>query len=97
MVTISGYQFEGGFPLETTKFSEVACVYAIYTNDTWLEVGETDQLGTRISGHERKACWQKNAGSVPIYVAVHQESNQQTRLAIESYLRSQLNPMCGDK
>ena len=97
LTNISGYQFEQGYPLATTTFKNVAAVYIIYTNQLWLDVGETDQLGTRISEHERRACWQRNAGSVPIYVAVHQESNQQTRLAIESDLRSQLNPTCGNR
>lgn len=96
LTNINGYQFEQGYPLATT-FNNVAAVYIIYTSQSWLDVGETDQLETRISEHERRPCWQRNAGNVPIYVAVHQESNQQARLAIESALRSQLNPTCGDR
>ncbi|TSC87298.1 MAG: hypothetical protein G01um101416_512 [Microgenomates group bacterium Gr01-1014_16] len=93
---IAGYQLETGYPL-STAFNDVAGVYAIYTNERWLDVGETDQLGTRISGHERRSCWQRNANSQTIYVAIYREANQQIRLHIESYLRLQLNPMCGDK
>lgn len=96
LTNINGYQFEQGYPL-VTAFNEVAAVYVIYTTQLWLDVGETDQLGTRIAGHERKPCWLKNAGVLPVYVAVHQEANQQTRQSIESYLRSKLNPTCGDR
>lgn len=97
MVTISGYQFEGGFPLETTKFNEIACVYAIYTNDIWLDIGETDKLRSRLIGHERKDCWKRNANGKIIYLAAFQESNQQKRISIEAYLRSTLNPTCGEQ
>lgn len=97
LTNIGGYQFEQGYPLITTTFNDIAAVYVIYTNQLWLDIGETDQLETRISEHERRPCWQRNAGTLPVYVAVHPEANQQTRLLVESYLRSQLKPTCGDK
>lgn len=97
LTNIVGYQFESGYPLFSTSFNNVACVYVIYTSQQWLDVGETDRLGTRLSGHDRKSCWQNHANNLPIYVAVCQEENQQTRLSVEAFLRLQLNPTCGDK
>lgn len=95
MLSILGYQLEGGFPIETTKFNDVACVYTIYTNDVWLDVGETDKLGLRLAGHERKASWKRNANGKSIYVAVFMEGDQQKRLIIEAYFRNTLRPVCG--
>lgn len=97
ITNIEGYQFKSGYPLNTTSFNNVACIYVIYTNQQWLDVGETDQLGTRLSGHKRRSCWQNNASNLPIYVAVRQEGNQQTRSSVEFFLRSRLNPICGDR
>ena len=97
MITIEGYQFEGGQPLETTRFNEVPAVYVIYTSDSWLDVGETDKLAARLQNHERKECWKRNAGGKSIYVAVLQESSSQKRSAIEAYLREKLNPKCGEE
>lgn len=96
ITNIQGYQFEQGYTV-ATKFNNVAAVYVIYTNQIWLDVGETDELGTRMAGHERKPDWIRNAGLLPIYVAVYREDNYQTRLTIESDLRSKLGPRCGDR
>lgn len=97
LINIEGYEFESDYPLSLTKFNEVPAVYVISTSQNWLDVGETDQLGTRLSNHERKPSWIRCANGLPIYVSVHQEPNLQTRLSIESFLRTRLNPMCGDR
>lgn len=95
MVEIKGYQFETGYTPET-NFNNVAAVYVVYTNDVWLDVGETDELGSRIQSHERKGCWERNAGGKKIWIAVRQEGNKQGRLALEAYLRRELRPKCGE-
>jgi len=51
IINIEGYQFESDYPLNSTRFNEVACVYVISTGQRWLDVGETDRLGTRLSSH----------------------------------------------
>jgi hypothetical protein len=94
---IEGYQFEQGYSLTTTKFNNVPAVYVIYTSQLWLDVGETDQLGTRMASHERKPDWISSTGLFPIFVAVHREGSMDTRLAIESDLRKRLCPTCGDR
>ena len=66
-VNISGYTFET-YPLNT-DFNDVSGIYAIYTSQKWLDVGETDKLGQRIISHERRNCWINNAGGLPISLA----------------------------
>jgi len=96
MVNISGYNFEGPYSLGT-NFSNVPGVYVVYTSQTWLDVGETDGLGDRISNHERKPDWVRNAGNFPIGIAFLNVANSDERLRIESALRLFLNPTCGER
>lgn len=65
MVKIQNYNFDGPYSIDAS-FNEVAGVYVIYTNQNWLDVGETDSLKTRISTHERKPEWVRNANRNPI-------------------------------
>jgi len=98
MTDIFGYRFSEPYPLGT-EFTDVPCVYAVYTNKKWLDVGETDKLGSRINNdnHERKPCWIANAEGKNIWIIFLIESDQQKRLNIEADLRSKMNPTCGEK
>jgi len=98
MVKISGYDFEGPWILGT-NFNDVPGIYAVYTSQSWLDVGETDKLGTRINNnnHERKPAWVRNANGLPINIAFLGVSDAQQRLQIESSLRTILQPICGDR
>jgi len=94
---IGGYIFDGPYSIDT-NFNEVAGVYVIFTlSNSWLDVGETDKLKSRVANHERKPCWKNHAGGNQIKLAFLHEKNQNRRLEIESALRSSLNPPCGDK
>lgn len=97
-VIIQGYTFQGPWGIETT-FIDVPGVYVIYTNQHWLDVGETDKLGQRINGnnHKRKPDWIRNAQSYPIWLAFLGISSPEERRRIESQLRLALNPLCGDR
>ncbi len=98
MPNISGYTFEGPWPLGT-NFKDVAGAYVVYTSQKWLDVGETDRLGQRINGdnHERKPLWLNHAGGYQINIAFLGVSDSQKRLQIESELRNKLEPACGEK
>ena len=96
MVKIKNYNFQGPFSLNIS-LNEVAGVYVIYTSQNWLDVGETDKLGTRIGSHERKPEWLRNANGLPIWLAFLGMANSQQRLQIESELRKFLSPLCGEK
>lgn len=97
-MNIQGYAFEGPWFLGQ-KFNDVPGIYLVFTNNLWLDVGETDKLGSRINGdnHERKPDWIMNANGFQINIVFLRESNSENRLKIESYLRLSLKPVCGDK
>lgn len=96
MIYIGGYLFEGPFPEETTDFNEVAAVYVILDeNQNKVDVGETDQLKTRLATHERRNCWERN--SKDIYIAVHREDEEIKRLYIEKKIRSSFIFPCGEE
>jgi len=98
---IQGYDFEQPYPLSRTSFNNVAALYVIYTvlngRTIWLDVGETDELGNRLSGHERKDCWTENAQGGELYIGVRQESSEFHRRNVESDLRNKLLPLCGER
>ena|SRR3990167_7071935 len=98
MVNIQGHNFEGPYQLGT-RFDNVPGVYAVYTSQVWLDIGETESLGDRINddNHERKPDWIRNSNNLPVFIAFLAVADSQTRLNIESLLRSVLNPVCGER
>ena len=95
MINISGYQSKGPYHEENTDFDEVAAVYVILDeNDNKIDVGETDQLKTRLSTHERRDCWERNCKG-DIYVAVYQENSEEKRRRIEKEIRNSYSFPCG--
>lgn len=98
---IQGYEFEKPYFLNGTNFNNVAAAYVIYTvlngRTVWLDVGETDELGNRLSSHERRDCWVNNARGGELYVGVKQESSEFQRRNVEADLRNKLLPLCGER
>ena len=94
--TIIGLQFER-YSLETTNFNNVSGVYVISTSQKWIDVGETEELGTRLANHERKPCWKRNSDNLTLWVNFRKIGNQQERLDLEATLRRRLRPVCGDQ
>ncbi len=96
MMDICGYQFEGPFDEARTDFNEVSTVYVILdVNNKLIDVGETDQLKTRLSVHERRDCWERNCGRGNIYVAAYRSDDQSKRLLIEKQIRGFYTFPCG--
>lgn len=95
---ILNYNFEGPWLLGQL-FNDVPGIYVIYTSQNWLDVGETEKLGSRINGenHDRKPQWISNSNRFPIYIAFLRVPDLQTRLLIESQLRNYLCPLCGER
>jgi len=98
---ILGYEFEQPYILNRTQFNNVPAVYVIYTvvngRTIWLDVGETDELGDRLAGHERRNCWTNHSLGGEIYVGVMQVSGEVQRRNIEADLRNGLSPLCGGR
>lgn len=95
-VTVAGYQLEN-YPISTTTFNPVPGVYVIHSSAGVLDVGMAEKLVERISNHERKPDWLRYSYWQDISLAFLHEADKDTRLAIESYLRKQLNPLCGER
>ncbi len=93
---ILNYLFDGPFTLGTT-FNNVAGIYIVCTEISFLDVGQTEKLGERLNGenHDRKQNWIKNSNTLPIYLWFHHETNLNLRLAKEKLIRNHLRPICG--
>lgn len=101
MINISGYQFEGPYT-QTDYFKDDAGIYAILTRgqatDPWtvLDIGESDQIKSRIANHDRKNCWNRNnLGTVAAAVLYTPGWTAKQRCNLESSLRAQYTPTCG--
>jgi excinuclease UvrABC nuclease subunit len=96
-MNISGYSFEGPYSPYRGFTNEVSAVYAILDDQQrLLDVGQSDNLNNRFPSHPRQSCWEKNKnGDLSLYIL--QISNEQDRLQIESSIRYQYNPTCGER
>lgn len=96
-IQIEGYQFSGPY-YHTRKFdNDFGCVYVILNNiNKVVDVGETEDINSRILNHERKMCWQKNGvGDTGLYIYISNDQN--FRLLLEKLIRNKYRPLCGDK
>jgi len=101
MIKIGKYEFDGPWLLEEADLLDRACVYVILCKSgegyTIVYIGETGQVGTRLSTHNRRDCWRRNC-STSLYVAVYwTPSNQyssEERREIERELIEKYDPPC---
>lgn len=99
-MNISGYIFEGSYSHMRGFDGKILAVYVIidsYNNQSFvLDVGQTEDLNNRFPNHPRESCWNSNkSGNLSLWILRIQ--NEQDRLAIESKIRNQYNPSCGEK
>lgn len=85
-----------------TSFKDVGAVY-IFTQRTvkngkgthsFLYIGETGELGTRIANHEKWACVNANGCNC---ICVHRVDDEGARLIIEAALRNSNPTPCNDQ
>jgi len=93
-MNIRGYEFEGPFS-QTTNFNKIGATYVVTdSNNSPIDVGQTNNLQVRIPSHDRSDCWNRNAqGNVLIYARV--ETHEETRLQIERVVRNNFKFTCG--
>lgn len=100
-LNICGYEFVGPFDYtETWLLREQEAVYVIgdltILTALTLDIGETEALRSRITGHERKQCWVQNAtGVIVVYAHYMPGSSAMSRRCVEKRLRDELKPPCG--
>ena len=96
-----GYTWEGAFS-DPLKLQDRSGVYVIWckNKDQWnvLDVGESANVQTRVTNHDRSDCWSEQC-SGKIFYSAHYTPNAQHsgRRDIEQKLRSLLNTPCGDR
>ncbi len=99
---IAGYEFDGPWQLSRFDTLDRAAVYVILcpsgdSKYTIVYVGETGQVNTRLSAHERAACWSRNCTS-ELYVAVKwtptSQYDTEDRRNIEKQIRLKYDPTC---
>ena len=96
-IQIGGYHAEGPFGnLDSLKSqSGVYVILGRNGQNNWsvVDVGESRDIKTRTSNHDRASCWQRQGygelAIAPIYVP------EVRRMIIERQLRHQYNPSCG--
>lgn len=95
-MNISGYLFQGPYSPYQGFQNTISAIYAILDDQSrLLDVGQTEDLNNRFPNHPRRSCWETNkVGNLHLYIL--QTASEQTRLQIESLIRNQYNPTCGD-
>ncbi len=96
-----GYNFEGAFT-SCQSLEELPGVYVIWCKflENWnvLDVGESDDVRRRVCNHDREDCWKRNCSGTIYFSAMYLPGyTEDERRRIESYIRSQTNPPCGDR
>jgi hypothetical protein len=97
-IPIGRYTFEGPFSY-TSSLKSQSGVYAILTPSGGsykvLDIGESENVRTRIENHDRQPCWNRNKNGSIFYAAYY--CGATNRMLIERELRNQFNPPCGER
>ena len=100
-VGVSGKKYAFGVYSSDTTFKDIGAVY-IFSKRTesqgkgshsFLYIGETGRLGTRISGHEKWPCVKQHGVNC---ICVCAENHQNSRLDTEADLRMNKITPCND-
>lgn len=100
-IRIGRFDFEGPYT-DTGPLEDRAGIYAIlcYGNGSYtvIDVGESAGVRSRVTNHERSACWSANCfGTLTVAVLYTPYVQQPGRMAIEAELRQLFAPRvaCG--
>jgi hypothetical protein len=97
-----GYQFDGAYT-SPDSLEPLPGVYVIWCRSqkgTWqvLDVGESEDVQVRTRNHERLPCWHANCQGEIYYSATYTPNiGKDKRLEIESEIRRQERPVCGQQ
>ncbi len=99
-INIQGYQFEGPYT-NVDSLQDRSGIYTILDQRTdgryVIDVGESSEVRTRITNHDRKECWRsKSIGTIEVAVLYTPGVQQEGRKQIEQQLRDKYQPSCGD-
>lgn len=97
-ITIGNYPFDGPFATPDSLRAQSG-VYVILGRNaehegwTVLDIGESGDLSTRVSNHDRSDQWGRLGYRMHAVAAYYCDAV--TRMRIEAELRRQFNPPCG--
>lgn len=96
MIKVLQYNFEGPFS-STGELKNSSGVYVILggENRIVVDVGESEDVKTRVENHDRKRCWNRQ-GYPSLSVAVYY-TDTLLRMVIEREIRDNYNPPCGER
>jgi hypothetical protein len=100
MITIGRYRFDGPV-YNKASLRDAPGVYAVLDDRGCqrfivLDVGESEQIRTRIENHDREDCWRQSMCGKRCYAALYMPgSSKEQRQAVEGDLRRQYSPTCG--
>jgi len=96
-MNIGNYVFNGPYDPSKGFKNNFGAVYAILDDyNNVIDVGEAGNINDRFPNHDRKDCWPKHAhGNTQLFILL--DSNIDKRLQIESGIRNQYNPPCGER
>ncbi|PKN02504.1 hypothetical protein CVU76_00475 [Candidatus Dojkabacteria bacterium HGW-Dojkabacteria-1] len=99
-IQIGNYRFEGPY-LQISNLEGKSGVYVILTGIAdkryrVIDIGESADIWTRITCHDRKSCWERNVfpGSFITFAVLY--CNENDRVQIEKALRNAYEPTCGE-
>lgn len=101
-IPISGYTFQGPFT-DTDYLRDEAGIYVILDrrgDSKWyvLDVGESGQLRSRVTNHDRQGCWTRNRqGTLGVAAYYTPGWSDEQRRALEAKIRADYNPTCGEQ
>ena len=97
---IGGLDFGG--PYGEGQLSDSPGVYAVLdirgggASYACIDVGESDKVATRVSGHDRKPCWFRNTLGRRAFAVLYMDGyNSDYRKLIEQDVRRSVSPPCG--
>ena len=98
-INIINYTFDGPFSSENGLKNQSG-VYVILGNHgsgsrQVVDVGESSDVKTRVSNHDRADCWKQQNYSNLTFAALY--TNEARRMEIENQLRGYFKPPCGER
>lgn len=97
-ITIGNYTFDGPYN-NTTNIKDQSGVYAIldHINGQYsiVDVGESEQVKTRVDTHDRASCWNQIKKGTLAVSALY--VNKPQRMQIEQEIRGKYTIPCGER
>jgi len=96
---LKDYSFEGYFS-STLYLEDKPGIYAVlcryFEKNKVVDIGEAENIKTRVDNHESSNCWRRNCQSSLVYAALYTpDLNQKARENIVDELRDEYEPVCG--